>query len=164
MEKRIEYTRLLSKGLSQGKNAAIGISEVYWKMSAEASTDCRLLDEIYKEIVALYIQSEVTLIKAYLHKKGRSSISQTKINTLTCDVNLIFDVSKESMCKSLLNPEKIRLLNGKMACLEYEDFEYIDAINRKIDASDDAVFDHIESEIKSSPKRMRFRELFQVDL
>lgn len=163
MKKRTEYTRLLSKGLSQGENAAIGIAEVYQQMRAEASTDQKLLDELYKEIVALYIQSEVTLIKAYLHKKGHPSISQTKINTLTSDVKLIFDDHKENRDKTLSNPENIKLLNGKMAYLEYEDFEYIDVINRKIDASDDAIFDHIEIEIKSSPKRMRFRELFQVE-
>jgi hypothetical protein len=160
MDKRTEYTRQLSKGLNEGKNAALGVSETYKKMEGLDTTDQALLNEVYSELVALYIQSEVMLIKAYCHKKGHPSIDQSKIDTLTSDLNSVFNLSRDKTLEKLSNDEIINLLNGKMSFLDYDDFEVIDQLNRKIDPNDERMFDYIERELQASPRRMRLRQLF----
>jgi len=160
MNIRTEYTRYLSDGFRESKNAALGIALKYAEMAATPLTQYKLLDEVYSELIALYIQSEVGLMKAFAHKMGYPSIDQGTSERLTKEFTNIFLCARDHIVDREEDPDNFDLPNGQQTLVDYTDFQYIDDLNRKVEVEQDAVFEQLETLVSKSPHRMRFRELF----
>lgn len=160
MDKKSEYVRALSKSLNEGNNAAFGVGQKYRDISLRSTTDHDLLKKVYAEIISLYIQSEVSLMKAFVHKKGYPAINQAMVDTLTKDFENIFESVLHYNLELSGTSEEYKLPTGRTSFLNYEDFNIIDQLNRMIDSNDDQIFEDIEKKIHQSAHRSRIRKLF----
>lgn len=160
MNIRTEYTRYLSEGLIESRNAAIGIGEKYCDLLKTPLTNFDLLDDVYIELITLYIQAEVSLMKAYIHHMGYPSIDIETTDVIRSDFTNIFIGIREHLAlEDTLNVND-NFLTGQQTLIEYKDFEYIDALNRKIEPDKEDFFQHVKELVESSPHRTRFRNLF----
>ncbi len=164
MEIRKEYLKYLSEGLSSSKNAALGIAQKYVSLSNMPFVDYGLLDEVYEELISLYIQSEVSLIKAYIHKMKYPTIDSKAVDTITKDFRNIFVSLRDYIGDPDRPIEKLNLPSGQQKMITYVDFEYIDELNRIVEHEREDFFEHLHSLVIASPHRMRLRTLFVNDI
>lgn len=160
MNIRTEYTRYLSQGLTENSNAAIGIGEKYCELLKTPLTNFDLLDDVYGELVSLYIQAEVSLMKAYVHHMGYPSIDVQTAEVIREDFTNIFISIREHLALDETISVNYSLPTGQQTLIEYKDFQYIDALNRKIEPDREEFFQHVQELVESSPHRARFRNLF----
>lgn len=160
MNIRTEYVRYLSEGLAEKDNAAVGIAQKYCALLNTPFTDYDLLDDVYSELVMLYIQTEVSLMKAYAYHMGYSTIDFQTANTIKRDFVNIFLSVRENYVEFPEKEDKINIPTSQQSLIGYQDFQYIDALNRKIPSDEDDFFKAIQHLVDSSPHRTRLRELF----
>lgn len=163
MEIRTEYVKYLSEGLSENQNAALGVANKYVTLSNMPLIDYGLLDEVYSELINLYIQSEVRLMQAFAYKMSYPTIDSSTADLIAKDFENIFVSIREFMCDPDRDLEKFTIPSEQQALIEYEDFIFIDALNRKADEEREDFFEHLQKLVIASPHRMRFRELFVND-
>lgn len=160
MKLRVEYTRFLSQGLHEDENAAIGIARKYLELLNTPFTDYKLLDEVYNELVSLYIQSEVGLMKAFIYRMGYPILEQKFYNLISKDLNTIFYKSREHMIDEVNMLENFSLPTGQEMVIDYEMFQYIDELNRAIEVENDNMFEVIQRKIRLSPYKNRLKKIF----
>lgn len=163
MEIRTEYVKYLSEGLVENKNAALGVANKYAKLLNMPLIDYGLLDEVYSELISLYIQSEVSLMQAFTYKMDYPAIDSKTAEIIKNDFQNIFVSLRDYICDQDRDIEKFSLPTGQQILIEYEDFEYIDEINRKAEEEREDFFEHLQKLVIASPHRMRLRELFIND-
>ena len=160
MEIRTEYVKYLCAGLGENQNAALGVGSKYVSLLNMPLIDYGLLDEVYSELISLYIQSEVSLMQAFTYKLHYPAIDSKTAEIIEKDFLNIFISIRDYMCDPDRDIDKFTLPTGQQTLIEYEDFKYIDALNRKAEEEREDFFEHLQKLVIASPHRMRFREMF----